>query len=250
MAGQSNISEANGYDQYGNPTNREYDLGRDGAFLGYSILIGQFYTSGDMSAPIEALQVKGFQVDNVKSETEFISKLQSTHYQIAWVISSSSIQTNTFISVLTDFHSAGGAVFLFADNIPYICHASEFLHRKFNIVLTGNHPGNKTLAFRENGHLRAGHFGQHEIFTGIKNLFEGVTICHPVHLAKDHSSLVTVATATDGNPCIAVFDPAVHSTEGRLCLDCGFTKLFINWNSAGTARFVVNTSCWLAKAKK
>jgi hypothetical protein len=251
MAGRSNISDANAYDEYGNPTDREYDLGRDGAFIGYRILIGQFYTSGDMNAPIEALKMKGFHVENVKNELEFISKLQSNHYQIAWVISSRSIQSTTFIPTLIDFHSAGGAIFLFADNIPYICHASEFLDRKFGIILTGNYPGNKTLAFRENGHLRAGHFGQHEIFTGIKNLFEGVTICHPVYLTpKNDTSMITIATATDGNPCIAVFDPPVDSAEGRLCLDCGFTKLFINWNSAGTARFIVNVSCWLAKANK
>ena len=251
MAGQSNIKDANAYDEYGNPMNREYDLGRDGAFAGYRILIGQFYTSGDMSAPIAALKMKGFHVDNFKNEFEFISKLQSNTYQIAWVISASSIESSAFVSALLDFHSSGGAIFLFADNIPYICHASEFLHRKFGIVLTGNHPGNKTLRFRDNGHLNAGYFGQHEIFTGIQNLFEGVTICHPVYLKpRNQTPMITVATATDGNPCIALFDPPIDSSEGRLCLDCGFTKLFINWNSAGTARFIVNVSCWLAKAKK
>lgn len=204
-----------------------------------------------MTAPIDALKRKGFHVDNVKNEPEFLQKLQSKYYQIAWVISASSIETSTFISSLLEFHSTGGAIFLFADNIPYIHHASEFLHKKFGIILTGNHPGNKTLRFKENGHTQIGHFGQHEIFTGIQNLFEGVTICHPVYLApRGRSSMNTVATATDGNPCIVVFDPPMHSDEGRLCLDCGFTKLFINWNSAGTARFVVNVSCWLAKVKR
>ena len=56
----------------------------------------------------------------------------------------------------------------------------------------------------------------------------------------------TIATGTDGNPCIAVFDPPAGSTEGRLCLDCGFTKLFINWNPIETARYVANVSNWLA----
>jgi len=251
MAGQNNIDNANSYDQHGNPINREYDLGRDGAFIGYRILIGQFYTSGDMKEPIEALKVKGFQVENVKNEDEFILKLRSNHYQIAWVISSSTIQNTTFITTLIDFHSAGGAIFLFADDIPYVAHASEFLNQKFDITLTGNYQGGRTLVFKENGYLQAGCFGHHEIFTGIKNLFEGVTICHPVYSkSKKHQSMMTVATATDGNPYIIVFDPPANSVEGRLCLDCGFTKLFINWNSAGTARFIVNVSCWLARAKK
>jgi hypothetical protein len=251
MAGQSNINNANSYDQHGNPTNREYDLGRDGAFIGYRILIGRFYRSGDMKELIEALQIKGFQVENVKNESEFISKLRSNHYQIAWIISSNDIQNTGFISTLIDFHSVGGAIFLLADNIPYVSHASEFLNKKFGITLTGDYPGNKTLVFKENGYLEAGCFGQHEIFTGIKNLFEGVTICHPVYLpSSSQNSLITVATATDGNPCIAVFDPPVDSSEGRLCLECGFTKLFINWDSAGTARFIVNVTCWLARGNK
>ncbi|CAF1210040.1 unnamed protein product [Adineta steineri] len=250
-AGQCIIDDANLYDQYSNPLDREYDLGRDGAFVGYRILIGQFYKSGDMKAPIEALEIKGFSVKNVKHEIDFISELRSNHYQIAWVISSSSIDSKSFISTLIDFHSNGGAVFLFADNVPYVSHASEFLYKKFGIVLAGDYQGNKTLAFNEDGYFQAGRFGQHEIFTGIKHLFEGVTICHPVYsMSTNRRSITTLATATDGNPCIIAFDPPIGSTEGRLCLDCGFTKLFINWNSAGTARFIVNASCWLARATK
>ncbi|CAF4885442.1 unnamed protein product, partial [Rotaria socialis] len=56
---------------------------------------------------------------------------------------------------------------------------------------------------------------------------------------------VTIATASDDNSSIAVYDPSPTSTEGRLCLDCGCTKLYINWDSAGTARYIVNASCWL-----
>ncbi|CAF0814563.1 unnamed protein product [Adineta ricciae] len=250
-AGQSNIEDASTYDQYNNPIDGEYDLGRDGAFTDYRILIGQFYKSGDMKAPIDALEKKGFHVESVKTELEFIAKLRSEQYEIAWVISSSSIEQVAFIPTLIDFHAAGGAIFLFADNVPYVSHASGFLNKKFGISLIGNYPGNKTLVFNENGYLEPGYFGQHEIFTGIKNLFEGVTICHPIQSRITASqAMTTLATATDGQPCISVFEPPAGSSEGRLCLDCGFTKLFINWNSAGTARFVVNASCWLAKAMK
>jgi len=206
-----------------------------------------------MKAPIAALERKGFYVDNVQNENDFIRKLQSKkNYRIAWVISSSTIQDPQFISILLDFHSSGGAIFLFADNIPYVSHASEFLFRKFGMMLTGNYPGNKTLTFKTDGYQHAGHFGSHDIFTGIRNLFEGVTICHPVYLVPINrlSTIRTVATATDGNPCVLVYEPDEKSSDGRLCLDCGFTKLFINWDSPGTARFIINVSCWLAKAEK
>ncbi|CAF4864876.1 unnamed protein product, partial [Rotaria sp. Silwood1] len=106
--------------------------------------------------------------------------------------------------------------------------------------------GEKILTFKQNGQLEAGHFGQHAIFTGIQNLYEGITICHPVYsTSESRAILATVATSTDGNPNIAVYDPPATSTEGRLCLDCGFTKLYKNWDEAGTARYVVNASCWL-----
>jgi hypothetical protein len=249
-AGKSNITDAGSYDQYGNPTARKYDLGKDGAYVEFSILIGQFYNF-DMQKPIDALKVKGFQVKHVQTENECITELASNRYQIAWIISTLQIQNSSFNSALTTFHSSGGAIFLFADNTPYVCHASEFLKAKFGITVEGNYYGCKTLTYKENSHQQAGHFGQHEIFTGITNLYEGETICHPVYSTPaSRTVFVTIATATDGNSCIAVHDPPSTSTEGRLCLDCGFTKLFCKWDAAGTARYIVNASCWLLGIEK
>jgi hypothetical protein len=241
------------YDQHGNPIGSSYDYGQDGAYAGHEILIGQLYVDKDfndkaMQKPIDALQAKGFKVKHVKDEAEFIAKLKSNDYQIAWVICNVSIKNNTLIPALIAFHSAGGAIFLFADNEPYVHPASEFLNKKFGITLTGNFEGKKILTCQKNGHLQAGKFGQHDIFTGINSLFEGNTICHPVYpTSASKSVLATMATATDGNPNIAIYDPPAGSTEGRLCLDCGFTKLYINWDDAGTARYIVNVSCWLAE---
>ncbi|CAF0854138.1 unnamed protein product [Didymodactylos carnosus] len=253
VAGKSNITDASRYDRYGNPTGREYDLGRDGAFMGFNILIAQFYSGfqfndAAMQVPIDALKVKGFQVKHVKTENECITELASNRYETAWIISTNQIQNSKFISALTAFHSSGGAIFLFADNTPYVCHASEFLKTKFGITVEGNYYGGKTMTYKENGHQKIGNFGQHEIFTGITNLFEGITICHPVYSTPEsRTAFVTIATATDDNSSIAVYDPPPTSREGRLCLDCGFTKLYINWDSAGTARYIVNASCWLLR---
>lgn len=250
-AGESNINDAKSYDEHGNPVGRAYDLGRDGSFKGYNILIGQFYTAADfdvgMGKPINALKIKGFEIKHVNNESAFLSELRSKRYHIAWVISTTHISDTTFISTLMDFHLAGVAVFLFADNTPYVCHASDFLNKKFGVTLVGDFYGGKTLNYKENGYLSAGNFGKHDIFTGIGHLFEGITICHPVYSTSGSRELLrTLATATDGNPCISVFDPSLKSPEGRLCLDCGFTKLYINWDDAGTARYIVNVSCWLA----
>jgi hypothetical protein len=254
--GKSNITDASGYDQYGNAIGTTFDLGRDGAFKDFNILIARFYVYGQfddkaMQVPINALNVKGFQVKHVKTENECITELASNRYQIAWIISTDQIQNPAFISALTTFHSSGGSIFLFADNTPYVCHASEFLKTKFGITVEGNYYGGKTMTYKENSHQTTGNFGQHEIFTGIATLFEGITICHPVYSTPESRTIFkTIATATDGNSSIAVYDPPSTTPEGRLCLDCGFTKLYINWDSAGTARYIVNASTWLLDAEK
>ena len=39
---------------------------------------------------------------------------------------------------------------------------------------------------------------------------------------------------------------AIYDSEGRRALvDGGFTRLFIQWDDAGTARFVCNAAAWL-----
>ena len=256
VRGRSDIREALAHDQYGNPTGREYDLGRDGAFKGYQVLIAQFYSDfqfndAAMQVPIDELNAKGFQVKLVKSEDACIAELASNRYTIAWIISTIFIQNPNFVPTLTTFHSNGGAIFLFADNTPYICHASEFLKAKFGVTVEGNYYGGQTLTYKEEGHQQTGHFGQHEIFTGIQNLFEGITISHPVFTtSKSRTVFTTLATATDSHSTIAVYDPPPTSAEGRLCLDCGFTKLYINWDTAGTARYIINASCWLLGIEK
>ncbi|CAF1409856.1 unnamed protein product, partial [Adineta ricciae] len=253
VKGKSDITDALAYDCHWNPVGREYDLGRDGAFMGFSILIGQLYSGiphTDMHRSIDALKVKGFHVKHVTTEDECIKELDSNQYQVVWIISDTKIGNRDIISSLTTFQSNGGAIFLFADNTPYVSHANEFLGKTFGVTVEGDYHGATTLTYAENGHQQKGHFGQHEIFTGVKNLYEGVTICHPVYSSEgSRKTFVPIATASDGNTCIAVYDPPASSTsnEGRICLDCGFTKLYCNWDAAGTARYIVNASCWLLR---
>ncbi|CAF1091776.1 unnamed protein product [Adineta steineri] len=256
VAGKSNITNAIEYDIFGNPSGREYDLGRDGAFMGFNILIAQLYWATNfndtqMQVPIDELKKKGFQVKHVKTEDECITELASNRYQITWIISNSQIQNPKFISSLTAFHSAGGAIFLFADNTPYVRHASEFLKAKFGITVDGYYYGGQKMTYKEDGHQETGNFGQHEILTGITSLFEGITISHPIYsTTASREIFIPIATASDGNTSIATYDPPSTSTEGRLCLDCGFTKLYANWESAGAARYIVNATCWLLRIEK
>ena len=221
-------------------TNRNDDLDYP-----YRILIGQFYSSGDMGPPIEVLNRAGFSVDNTKDERSFLVKLDTNHYDLVWILSANRIYHREFLPKLFDYHRNGGPIFLLADNAPYVAHASAFLEKKFGLILVGSYDGNQTLSFKENGNLMRSHFGEHEIFHGIQHLFEGVTISSPLIFSSNkENSMKTIATASHAYPCISVFE---SSNEGRLCLDCGFTKLFINWDPEETGRFIVNVSNWLIK---
>ncbi|CAF3803238.1 unnamed protein product [Rotaria sp. Silwood1] len=255
VAGRSSITDASGYDQYHNRIGRIYELGRDDAFSEYSILSAEFYIDSEfndtaMKLPIDALKVKGFQVKYVKTK-KCIAEMASNSHQIVWIISTNQIQNPLFISALITYHSSGGVIFLFADNTPYLCHVSEFFSTKFGITVESDYYGDKTLAYKENGHQQTGHFCQHDIFTGIENLYEGITICHLIYSAPaSHTKFTIIATATDGNSSIVVYDPPATSIEGRLCLHCGFTKLYRKWDSADIARYIVNASCWLLGIEK
>ena len=74
-----------------------------------------------------------------------------------------------------------------------------------------------------------GYFDQrHLIACGLNNLFEGDTVCYPKALPAK-SPLKVFARSTDDHPVICY---AEHGS-GRLMVDAGFTKLWVEWNSAG-----------------
>jgi len=91
----------------------------------------------------------------------------------------------------------------------------------------------------------AGEFdAEHLIFAGINFLHEGVTICYP----QSDGKLKHLACSSDGHPCISFLDSTPE--HGRVLLDTGFTKLYLNWDSAGQARYVVNGTVYLVDVER
>lgn len=78
-------------DPDGNLADSCFDLGKDGMFTGYKILIGSFFKDGSFVENLKpktvclALQAKGFQVDIVTDELDFATKVPK--YDQIWVIS-------------------------------------------------------------------------------------------------------------------------------------------------------------------
>jgi len=200
-----------------------------------------------------ALNRKGFQVDVVQTETEFINRLKSSSVDIAWLISSDALDWNTREPIeltkwraLADacefFHRSGRGLFIFADNAPFLDHANVVLERLVQAELEGSTPGKKILSLGDANSPE--HFGEHLITCGITGLlYEGNTICFPKKLGK----LEVLATSSDKRPAIMFAESGQHVEKGfgRIVVDTGFTKLWLEWNSAGTERYICNATVWL-----
>jgi len=150
------------------------------------------------------------------------------------------------------FHLQGGGLFIFADNDPFCAHANAILSRIVDTTLDGDVPAGKNLTLGVA--TETGKFGEHLITTGLKTLYEGVTVSYPKE--KSLGKLEIVATGTDNFPVVLCAEPqykrgdgqtvgTLESKRGRVVVDTGFTKLWVQWKSAGTARYFGNAAVWL-----
>jgi len=197
----------------------------------------------------KALTQKGFKVTFTTDERDFIKHLRSEPgFDVTWIISGNNSQLSSeeqldFKSAVLNFHRSGRGLFIYGDNVPWFFHANLILPDIVGTSLIGNTPGQRVLGY---GTAKTpGEFdSEHLIFAGINYLFEGITICYP----ESDGKLTHLATSSDGKPCISFMD----STEehGRVLVDTGFTKLYLQWDSAGQARYVVNGTVYLVDVER
>jgi len=231
------------FDVYQNPQGEGYDLGKDGEFSEFVVLIGQFY-SFDIANAKKALEKKGFVVILTTETKFFLDALPKA--DIAIIISgASNTGSKDFAQKVAEFHKAGGALYIWGDNGPYVKHANEVLPLVLNdskVQLSEDYTHAQKILSLGNA-LTKGQFGPHIITTGIVKLYEGHTICYPNSLGP----LKVLATSSDGHPavCYADNESLRDMACGRVIVDCGFTKLYLQWDDAGTARYIMNAAVWL-----
>jgi len=83
--------------------------------------------------------------------------------------------------------------------------------------------------------------------SGLKFLYEGKTISYAPNLSPQ-SPLKHIAKSSGGNSIILFSDFLEKNQScrlGRVVVDTGFTKLWTEWTSLGTERFVCNATVWL-----
>jgi hypothetical protein len=245
-------SEINVLKGKGNEERPEYDLGKDGAFSDFRVLVGCFYhevyTAWNHNGG-KALSQKGFKVTITTNEIEFIKHLsEPSSFDVVWIVCNSSTiltpeQQQNFKSAVLNFHRSGRGLFIFGDNSPYHVQANWVLPDLVNTTISGNTPGQKVLGYG-NGKNPGEFDAEHLIFAGINYLYEGNTICFP----QSDGKLTHLATSSDGRPCISFLDSTPE--HGRVLVDNGFTKLYLQWDSAGQARYVVNATVYLVDVER
>ena len=245
--GQNHIIDAQN-DRFGNAQGSQYDLSKDGAFKGYTIIVLCLYQCIDvpskniMANSTPALQKKGFRtitfgLDATKDINLLHKELNNDKCQL-WIISDMTNRlTPDCCNLIYNHFNKGRGLYIWSDNEPYYADANVILRRLFNTEMSGCYVGDHVLSVQSIQNT-PGIVKGHPITTGIQNFYEGITISN-VRLTQNLKPLVY---SSDGKVVTAYYD--MYGKRGLI--DGGFTRLYCKWNSAGTDRFVVNCASWLA----
>lgn len=266
FAGCTTIDDAKvtSRDQYGNAKNTSetcYDLVRDDACKGCCIAVLDCWASEGGATGVlsqsarDALRMKGFELviwNNAQipgdlkfppSPSELREKLQTCSQ--VWVISSNKLVLTAALQVvIQEFYDNGNGVLVWGDNDPMNVDANALLHVLLpGSSMSGSHCGEGTVITEAKDAGVTG-FRPHLVTTGLDNLYEGHTIAQ-LNLPQLKEAVI-LAHSSAGTVAIA----AVETKGRRILLDSGWTKLFVKWDSAGTARYVVNAAAWLVNAER
>lgn len=246
FAGQTRIAGA-ATDRHGNADGTGYDLGRDGAFEGHTIHVLHLYSGEgfDFSLPGSAFRRKGFAVDR-RTSPGTVKELAAwlVDAKQLWLISAPKAVINSeHVEVIYDFWQRGGALYLWGDNQPYYADANLVMKRLFggDFTMAGNLPGGQVV--HEISPARKG-FNAHLVTTGLVHLFEGITVASLEEPVADRYGFAPLLYGSAGNLITAVREPTPAC--GAVMVDTAFTRLYCQWDEAGSARYVCNAACFLA----
>ena len=233
-------------DSYGNPQGNQYDLAVDGAFEGQTVAVLHLYTGEgfDFELPKNALKEKGFSVyrwiNNAPDIKEFKEGLDKACQ--LWIISDSySKLSEEHVKAIKEFFDGGKGVYIWGDNQPYYADANLVAKALIGVEMQGNTMGAKVVNLQTENN-KVGLIPNHLISTGIQNIYEGITIA-----TLDYSQDLTPLIYGSANNLVTA---AYEKNGKRLILDGGFTRLYVNWDSAGTGRYVKNAAAWLVNYEK
>ena len=241
-AGQTFIAGAE-TDRHGNALGTGYDLGRDGAFEGFTIHVLQMY-SFSFGNTEQAFRRKGFDVSHRRKpgSVEELRGWLADASQL-WLISDMRRHlSDAHVAVIREFWARGGALYVWGDNQPFYADANAVITALVGAELSmdGNLPGGQVV----NEHDGKRGFLPHLVTTGLVHLFEGVTVASLDLGAAELHGFTPLMYGSAGNLITVARDATAEG--GPIILDTAFTRLYCQWDEAGTARYVCNAGCYLA----
>jgi hypothetical protein len=242
FAGQNDIASAS-RDKFGNPMGSDYDLIEDGMLKGTIYVLNLCSEECHLTYPKEALRKKGLEItEDISPPNISTFKQRLKDACQFWLISGKINRINNeVVNAIDDYFQQGHGVYVWGDNDPYYVDANLVASKLFNASMSGNTPGDQVISLcTEN--RKIGVIPGHLLSTGIVNIYEGITIA-------------TVQTNAFVKPLIygsnGMTVAGYYEQDGRRAIiDGGFTRLYHKWNSAGTARYVVNAAIWLANLER
>jgi hypothetical protein len=234
-------------DQYGNAAGNQHDLAVDGAFEGQTVAVIQLYTGENFDFKVvkEALLQKGFSVfrwsNGVPTPEELEKKLEKASQ--LWVIASDRRHlTDEHVKVIRKFWESGKGLYIWGDNDPYYVDANVLGKALFDTTMEGNLMGDKPVGL-QSAPGKPGLLRGHLLTTGLEHIYEGITIAT---IQPGNQDLKPLIYGSAGNLVSAYYD----KNQRRAIFDGGFTRLYMKWDTAGTARYVKNAASWLVNAER
>jgi len=240
------MARKEGFDEFGNPIGKAFDLGGvdDERLYGEKILlyVGYIDEPYEWHFAQQSVSERNIQMDIIYRGRDGkcpIDESMLSKYQQLWMVSDRSLTISTRqVDMITSFSKRGGGILLWADNDPYYDDANAVAQRIIKTSFSGNKPGGRIMTPSEK--LSPGRIIEHPLTSGVNQLFEGHTIC----TISSAPNVTLLAQSHDGQMCMACYETG----NVRIVLDTAFTKLMPGsfHKTAGTARYFRNIAFWLS----
>jgi uncharacterized protein YegL len=242
---------AEGFDQFGNPEGRAFDLGGgdEDRVRGERILLYICKVSDGVYAEKEMrtlMAERGLQLDvrhaPARGKCPLDAKSLSSYTQLWYLSGDKRTLSDQQVQMIVNYVRSGNGLAIWADNEPFYVDANLLARALTGSSFSGNRPGDKVMV--PGPPDTAGRFVEHQLTQGVNNLYEGITICTIAPVP----GITTLGKSHDGQYCLGCFEQ-----EGqRVVLDAGFTKLYTAFyhRSAGLGRYLSNIAFWLARGSR
>lgn len=252
-----------------------WDLGRDGAFVGYNVVYCA--TSSPGEDLLSLIRLKGFTITSTCNLAGVLA-YPKFHVFMLFDYIDGVILTAADNDAIREFYIRGGGLYIFTDNCPWF-HNANPMYRNFpyplNLFQMRYNNGIPYFPLRNGNPVGDNQFGHHPAFTGIPEMSSGTTLSIPffdnkfglgVFAPMCTTVIDRVPSACSGEPpssyiyshaSVMYVDPPVQLVNftqacnwGRIVHDTAFTRYYVEPKRTGCQRLAANVVVWLTNIER